>query len=241
MERVFDDGLDRCEARTTSDQNHRLVGVLAQVKRSQRPFQAEDLAPLVLRKQEVGEEPSRDMPDVEFEELVVVRRSRQRKAASLAVLEQEVDVLARQVLQPFGGRQLDAHDGDVGRRALDGFDAAGQPLDRDVARAAHFAHFDGEVGQRPGAAEERHAHPFLVLGQRGCLMRTVVDVARDDLALASPARAVAAAVGQQEVGAHRRARRRIPGSAGIDLILRTDAGDSLEVDADEELHSSLLR
>ncbi len=94
MQRVLDHRLDRREAGAAGDEDDRLVGVLAQVERAERPFEAQDLAALVLVEQLVGEEAARHVADVQLEQRVVVRRRRQRKAAPLAVLQQEVDVLA---------------------------------------------------------------------------------------------------------------------------------------------------
>ena len=180
------------------------VGLLAQIERAERPLETEDLASLVLGEQRVGEKAVGNVADVQLEQLVVVRRRGQRKAAALAVLQQEVDVLPREILQALVGRQLDPDDRDVGRDLLDRLDAAWQALDLDVAGAPHFAHFDDEVGLRRGAAEERQARALLVFGQRRLLVRAVVDAAGEDPALAGAAGAVAAAVRQHEIGTHRR-------------------------------------
>ena len=155
MQHVLDDRLDRREAGAAGDEDDRLVGVLAQVERAERAFEAQDLAPLVRREQRIGEEPARRVPDVQLEQLVGVRRRREREAAPVAVLQQEVDVLAGEVLQPLVRRQLELDDRDVGRRLVDRLDAARQPLDLDVARAADLAHLDDEIG--PAAARRRTA------------------------------------------------------------------------------------
>ena len=218
MQRVLDHRLDRREAGAARDEHDRLVRLLAQVERAERPLEAQDLAALVLREQRVAEEPARDVPDVEFEQTVVVRRRREREAAPLAVLQQEVDVLAGEELQALVGGQLQPDDRDVGRGLVDRLDAAGEALDLDVAGAPHFPHFDREVGARLRAAEEREPRPLLVLGQRGCLVRAVVDLARQDLALAGAARAVAAAVRQHEVVAHRRRQHRLAVVAGERVV-----------------------
>ena len=66
--------LDRREAGAAGDEDHRLVGFLAQVERAERPLDAQDLASLVLREQRVGEEAAGHVPDVQLEQRVVVRR-----------------------------------------------------------------------------------------------------------------------------------------------------------------------
>ena len=103
MQRVLDHGLDRCETGATGDKNDRLVRFLAQEERAERTFEAQDLAPLELGEQLVGEKAARHVPDVQVEKRVVLGRGRDRKAAPAAVLEQEVDVLPGQVLQAFVG------------------------------------------------------------------------------------------------------------------------------------------
>ena len=95
MERVLDHRLDRREAGAAGDEDDRLVRFLAQIERAERAFEAQDLAALVLREQRVGEEPAGHVADVQLEQRVVVRRRGEREAAALAVLQQEVDVLAR--------------------------------------------------------------------------------------------------------------------------------------------------
>ncbi len=86
MQRVLDHCLYRRKAGSAGDEYRRLVGFLAQVESAQRTFEAKDLAPLVLGEQQVGEKPVRHMPDVQFEQLVVVRCRGQRKTPALAVL-----------------------------------------------------------------------------------------------------------------------------------------------------------
>src|SRR4051812_31747493 len=103
MQGVLDDRLDRREAGATGDEDDRLVRRLAQIERPQRTLEAQDLAALVLSEQRIREKSLRHVTDVQFEELVVVRRRGKREAAPLAVLQQEIDVLAGQILQPFVG------------------------------------------------------------------------------------------------------------------------------------------
>src|SRR5437660_8745505 len=107
MEDMLDDGLDRREARAAGDEDDRLVGLFAEVERAERSFEAENLASLVLRKQRVGKETARHVADVQLEQLVGMRRRGERKTAALAVLQQQVDVLAGEKLQSLVGGQLE--------------------------------------------------------------------------------------------------------------------------------------
>src|SRR5215831_15043187 len=110
MERVLDDGLDRREACAPRDENDRLVGFLAQEECPERPLEAEDLAALEVVEQLVGKVAAGKVPDVQLEQRVVVRRRRKREAAAVTILQQQIDVLARQELQPLARRQLELHD-----------------------------------------------------------------------------------------------------------------------------------
>ena len=147
--------LDRREAGSAGDEDDRLVGILAQVERAERALEAQDFAALVFLEQLIAEDTARNVPDVQLEQRVVLRRVGERKAAPASVLEQEVDVLPGEVLQPLVRRKLERNDGDIGRGLVDLFDAAGQLPDLDVAGAANFAHFDHEIGQRLADAQQR--------------------------------------------------------------------------------------
>src|SRR5207248_2492027 len=154
VERVLDHGLDRREARSAGDKDDRLVGFLAQEERPERALETQDLPPLEFAEKLSREETVGYVPDVQFEQRVVVRRRREREAPPAVVLQQQVDELAGEILQPFVRRQLDPDDGDVRRRLVDRFDAARQLADPYVARATYFPHFDDEVGLGLCAAEK---------------------------------------------------------------------------------------
>src|SRR6185503_2816648 len=99
LERVLDERLDRREARAARDEDERLVAVFAQVERAQRPLEADDRALLHLLEDEAREGATGGFADVQLQELVVVRRVREREAAPLAVLHEDVEVLAGEELQ----------------------------------------------------------------------------------------------------------------------------------------------
>src|SRR5262249_4063655 len=96
---VLDHRLDRREAGATCDQNDRFVRLLAQVERTERAFEAKNLATLELLEQLIGEEPSRNVPDVKLDQATVLGRRRHRKATAPPTLEQHVDKLTGQILQ----------------------------------------------------------------------------------------------------------------------------------------------
>ena len=148
--------------------------------------------------------PPGHVADVQLEQRVVVRRRREREAAPPAVLQQEVDVLAGEELQPLVGGQLELDDRDVGGGA---------------SRSTRSRHGRRLIWMSParrtsctsmtrsvcGFAQQKSARPLrlFVVGERRRLVRAVVDLAGEDPALAGAAGAVAAAVRQHEVGAHR--------------------------------------
>src|SRR5262245_45792436 len=104
---MLDDRLERREAGARGDVHDRLGGVLAQEKRAERSFEAQDVALLHLAKYVVGELSAGDAPHKELDQLVVVRRIAHREAAPRAVLEQKLDVLPGEELQSLVRRQLE--------------------------------------------------------------------------------------------------------------------------------------
>src|SRR5205807_4437517 len=105
LECMLDDRLDGSEAGASGDEEDRLAPVLAKVEGSERPFEAKDRALLHFLEDEARERPAGRLAHVQLQELVVVRRVRHREAAALAVLEEDVDVLAGEELQALARRK----------------------------------------------------------------------------------------------------------------------------------------
>ena len=203
VQRVLDHRLDRCKARAAGDENDRLVGVLAQIERPQRPFETQDLAALELVEERLAEVTAWHVADMQLEQHVVLGRGGDREAAPPAVFEEQVDVLPGEVLQPLAGGELQRHDRDVGRGLVDLLDPARELPDLDVTGAADFAHFDRERRLRLRDAEEREPLRLLGFGQRARLVHAVVHHAVEKLPLARTAGTIAATVWNHQVGAHR--------------------------------------
>ena len=146
----------------------------------------------------IGEQAAGDVADVQLQEFVVVRRIGERKAAPLAVLEQDVDVLPGKELQALVGRQLQMQYHHVMGDFFHFLHAAGHGFDRDITRGPHFPALDHHVGERFGGAEQGHSGVFFTFGKRVFLVIAVIHPAFHDFALATAAGAVAAAVGQGE-------------------------------------------
>ena len=109
---------------------------------------------------------------------------------------------ARNSRRSFAGSfRQDAHD--VRRQPLHLLHAARQRPHLDVLDRADLAAFDHEIGERFRLAEERVALLPFRLGQRRVLVRAVVDAAFEHFAFARAARAVTAAVGDDEAFAQR--------------------------------------
>src|SRR5215472_12512184 len=135
MEGVLDHCLDRREAGAACHENHGLVGILAQIEHAIRTFETQDLAPLVLVEELGAEISAWNVADVQIEQRIILRRSRDGEAASTPVAQQQIDVLPREVLQALVGWKLERDDRNVGGDFLDFLDAAGQLANLDIASA----------------------------------------------------------------------------------------------------------
>jgi hypothetical protein len=131
---------------------------------------------------------------VKLQELVVVGCIRHREAAPLAVLHEDVEVLAGEELQALARGQLEVEDRHVVGGTLHLLHARRHRPDRKVLRARELAHLEHDVGERLRAARERLAGRLLVRVQRALLIVAVLELARPEDTLACAARAVAAAV-----------------------------------------------
>ncbi len=80
---------------------------------------------------------------------------------------------------------------------------AGHGLDRNVGLAAHLAHFENDIGQRPGTAGQHDAAGAFRQWQRVFLCLAMIDLAGHERGLAGAAGAVAATVGQCQPGIER--------------------------------------
>jgi hypothetical protein len=135
---------------------------------------------------------------VQLQEGVVVRRVGQRKAAALAILEQDVDVLAGQKPQPFAHRQLEIDDHDIVGRVLDFLHARRHAADRNILCRADLAAFDFEIAQWSRLAEQRTADRLFGIRQHVLLVIAIIHASGQDFSLAAAAGAVAAAVGNDQ-------------------------------------------
>src|SRR5207237_8062665 len=90
--RVFADRLDRREARAARHHHDRLVALLAQIKRAERAFEAQEIAYLHRAEHLLGDQATRRLADVELQraDALLARRIGDRVAAALGVVPQEV-------------------------------------------------------------------------------------------------------------------------------------------------------
>ena len=200
VDRVLDDGLDRCEAGARGDEDDGLFRTLAQEEGPERRLEAQDVLLLHLAEDVVGELPAGDVAHVDLDQFGIVRRVAHREAAARAITQQELEVLAGEELQLFTRRELELQHDHVVGELLQAVHAAGQGLHLDVAGLADHARFERAVGQGRGLAEQRLAVFALGGRQRLFLVLAVVDRAGDDRPLARAAGAVFAAVGNHQAG-----------------------------------------
>ena len=199
----FHDGLDGRKARAAGQQHHRLVTVLAQEEGAERPLQPKDLALLQRRprahpEHPVGEMPARQVADMQ---LHVLQRAGCRGhgiAAPHAVGEDQIHVLAGQILQPLGKRQLQPDTAHVRRQRLDGAHPTGQLAHRDVAGPVHHRRLDGEVRRGRGRAQQRIALRHLFRRQCRRQMLALLYTTVRHQRLARPTGAVLAAIRQHD-------------------------------------------
>ena len=149
--------LDRRKTGATSEQHNRPRAVLAQEKRAERRFDAQDVALLDRRferaEQPIGKYTSRCAPDMQFDQMICMRRGRDRILAARAVLQNEIQILAGTKLQSLVGRQLQRDHRDVGRGPFDLGDARRHLANRNIAEAGQLALFDHDIAQRTRRAK----------------------------------------------------------------------------------------
>src|SRR5262249_56192265 len=97
---------------------------------------------------------------MQLEKRVVMGRVGHREAAARSVPEQDVDVLAREKLQPLVGGQLEPQYHDIRRDALHFLHAAWQHLDLDVLDAADLAAVDDEIRTGPPLPDHHPTPPL---------------------------------------------------------------------------------
>ena len=172
---MFNDGLDRGETGAAGDQQHWLFGILAQVETTMRTIETHHVAFFQLIEYVLGKLPARNMPDMQLQTRIVVRRIGQREGATAAFLEQNFDVLPCEVLQALIRRQLEFDDHHVGRGARQLLYACRKSLGRYLLRRAQFTALNEQIAARLGATEQRTASQPIGLTQRIPLCSAVIE------------------------------------------------------------------
>ena len=147
----------------------------------------------------LGKEPARRRAHVDLERRHAARigLGGERVAAALALLQQDVDVLAGEEAEVLVHRQAQAEDRHVGRGLVQPLDAAG---DDPRPHAMDLAHLDREIAERLRLAKERIALRLVAVGQIRGVHRAVVDLAFQYGSPAGAADPGAAAVRQHVAG-----------------------------------------
>lgn len=172
-------------------------------KNAVRPFEAQQGLFLQMVEHEMGELAVWHQADVQLQELVVVRRVGERKAAALVARQQNVDVLAGKELQALVGRQRQVQHHHIGRHFLHPRHPRRQGAQWDVLRHARLMALDGDIRQRLRAAEQRQPGLPLFPAQRCFLIDAIIDGPLQHPPPAHPALAAAAGVGHRETRAQR--------------------------------------
>ena len=176
MHGVLDDALDRSKAGPAGQQDDRAGGVFVQMETAQRPLETQDFLFLHLREDIFGKAAARHVPDMQFQQVVVMRCIGERETAGLAVFHQDIDVLAGTEKQPLGGRDLELEDGNI-MDAHNRLHPARQGLDLDGLGRRDFGHFDSHVALRFGTAQQGVAFALLGFGQGMRLKCAFADLA----------------------------------------------------------------
>ena len=83
-----------------------------------------------------------------------VRRHRDGVTPTRTIFKDDVDVLTRQILQPFGCGELQTHDRHIGRGALNRGNPARHFAHRNIAHPRQDPRLDSQVCLRNGAAQQ---------------------------------------------------------------------------------------
>ncbi len=193
---MLDDRLDRREAGAASDQKHRLWRVFTQKEAAQWASQAQQVALTHAAEDVFGEPATCHAADMQLQDAVVVRRIGEREGSPLAVLEQDVHVLAGEELQPLAARQAQLDDHHIWSGKEQPVYARRQRADGYVGERVDLPAFDAEVGVRRGATEERESGQTIGVAENRARGAAVGHLTAQDATAAAAADAVAAAIRQ---------------------------------------------
>jgi len=166
-----------------------------------RAFYPQQRSGLERSKQPVRETASRDSSDMQLEELTVMRRARDREAATAAAFEEDVQILSRLETQGLnhGQAQQDLHD--VASEGREACNPAGERFDLHVSDGCDEARFDHEVGEGACLTEQNVAGLLFGGGETEGTTVGVADLTRSESCAARAAMARLATVGKVQAGA----------------------------------------
>ncbi|MPM96004.1 hypothetical protein SDC9_143160 [bioreactor metagenome] len=205
MPHVLDQRLHRGETGARCQQDDGLVGIFTQVEAAERAFHAQDFPFLHGAEHVIGEAAAGHVADVQFHAgclFLEVRGRGHGVGAACAVAQDELDVLARVVLEVIRCRQLQFHLHDIVRQPRERGDPHRQLFDGESALVGDLARLQHHVGQRAGAAGQHESGLFFGGGKCFLRMFLVHYGATEFLAFARSAGAVLAAVGQADAAAN---------------------------------------
>ena len=143
------DRLDRSKSSSTRKQHDRAGIVFTQEKRAERRFDAQDVALFDRRfdcaEQAICKHTAWRAPDMQLDQLVVMRCSCDRILAARAIPQDEIEILSGAKLQSLVSRQLQRNNRYIGCGPIDLCDACRHFANRDVAEASELARLDDNV------------------------------------------------------------------------------------------------
>ncbi len=193
-QRLLDNRLDRRKAGTTGQQDSRLGRIFTQVEATVRAVEAQNILDFHGRKNLIGKHPARHMADMQLQQIALIRRISQRKAAFSTILEQNINVLPGEKLKVFAGWQTQMHIHDIRRDLFQLFDPCRQGLDRNLAGRNDLLALDFQISLGRCTAIKRQARGLFIVAQGMRRGLAVLNLTTQHLALTGTTGTILAAV-----------------------------------------------
>ena len=193
---MFQHSLERSKTGAATDKNCGTLAVFTQEESAQRTLDAQHGFFLHLVEHLCTEIAAADIANVQFNEVIIMRRIGNGKRTWCMVLEEHINVLAGKKLQAFRFGHFQINADDVMCQVFKLVYTAGQGSDLDVPGRIHFTDLDGQVTAWSCLAKQRLVTAGIIGIQRRWQSVMIVNRSADDIAHAGAALSIAAAIGQ---------------------------------------------